>query len=70
VERVLKGNITEGQIKPPFTREEAQAIFGQAGDRAKKWAQENPEYVKAADLLKPYLWACHVYDLPDRPDKK
>ena len=69
VERVLKGT-TEKSVKPPFTKEEAQSIFGQAGDRAKAWAEENPEYMRAVDLLKPRIWAENIYDLNTEAQKK
>jgi len=58
------------KIKPAFTRKEARAVFDQAHERATKWAEENPEYIKAATLLKPYFWAKRTYDLPDQPEKK
>jgi len=59
-----------GKIAPPFSYEEAQNIFGQALERAKKWAKENPDYMKAVDLLKPRLWAEKVYKLQKHTENK
>jgi len=60
----------DDEVLLTFTYRQAQSIFEQATKRAKKWAQENPEYIRVASLLKPYIWAQHTYALPERIEEE